>query len=346
MLLYMAFFFVIYFFAFANLLYDNIGKSRIVFVFITVFFFLFVGLRGAGYDYLSYEFLYNLFKNGGEKAVEPGFILLCEMLPNYRSLLIVIAFFSMIPSLWYLYKYSPLFFFSLLLLNTTFLLPTFMGQIRQGLAMAITFIAVFNISYWSKKYFVLLTILAALFHSSALLVLLILFIPKKIKSFKYYIFIILGAIIFSKASSLLLNYFFQLFPAGGLIRDKVFFYSETEDYVLGLNAAILIRLVVFFLCFWRKNKIKETFFPLLLNIYLYSIVIFLILGIVPQVGGRASLYFSFYELFLVPMILMTFTKCNRVIIGFCFILLALMRFLQFFMDDFNYSEYVPYLKYL
>ena len=47
-----------------------------------------------------------------------------------------------------------------------------------------------------------------------------------------------------------------------------------------------------------------------------------------------------------PFFILSFTRYNRLIVAGAFILLSVLRFVQFFMDDFNYSEYVPYLQYL
>lgn len=343
MLIYIFIFIVTFFGAFVNLLYEGLGKDKRFFILSFLFFFLFIGFRGAGYDYLNYLYIYNTIQNGGEIAIEFIFAFLCVIMPNYRILLIVMALITTVFSITFLYKKSPLFLFSLFLWTVTFLLPTFMGQMRQGVAICIILIAFSYIE--QKKKFILLVLLASAFHSSALLCFIAFIIPKKIKNIKYYVLTLLFAIIFAKLMPVILDLFFELIPAGGLIRDKVFFYNETEGYVLGLNIAVLIRLLVLFLCLWRKNKIEKSSFPFMLNLYHYSILIYLILGVIPQLGGRASLYFFYYELILIPFFLMTFNRYNRIIIGSCFLLLSLLRYLQFFMDDFNYSEYVPYWQF-
>lgn len=345
MLLYLFWYFLMAFLGMVNLLYDRIAKNRIVFFCIFVLLVLIIGCRATGYDYWNYIYIHKLAQSGKEvELVEPGFLFLCSILPTYRLMFLGMAFLTVAFNVTFLYKKSPLFYFSLFLLCTTFLFPTFMGQMRQGVALGIMAWAIYNIQ--NKKLFFLLLALAACFHISALLGLLALFIPKKKRSLKYYLLGLVVAFLLGRLTPLVVDWVLGLLSTESLIWQKLFFYTETQDAILGINTAVLIRLVILFLCYWRMDKIEEPSFPFWVNIYHYSILLYMVLGFVPQMAARGSLYFSYYELLLVPFFIQSFTRYNRLIMAGGFILLSVLRFAQFFMDDFNYSEYVPYLQYL
>ena len=345
MLLYLFWYLLMAFLGMVNLLYDRIAKNRMVFFCIFVLLVLMIGCRATGYDYWSYIYIHKLVQSGKEvELVEPGFLFVCSLFPTYRLMFLGMAFLTVAFNVTFLYKKSPLFYFSLFLLCTTFLFPTFMGQMRQGVALGIMAWAVANIQH--KKRFFLLLALATCFHVSALLGLLVLFIPKKKRSLKYYLISLFVAFLLGRLTPLIVDWVLGLLSTESLIWQKLFFYTETQDAILGINTAVLIRLVILFLCYWRMDKIEEPSFPFLVNIYHYSILLYMVLGFVPQMAARGSLYFSYYELLLVPFFILSFTRYNRLIVAGAFILLSVLRFVQFFMDDFNYSEYVPYLQYL
>lgn len=345
MLLYLFWYFLMAFLGMVNLLYDRIAKNRMVFFCIFVLLVLIIGCRATGYDYWNYAYIHKVVQSGKEmELVEPGFLLLCSIFPTYRLLLLGVAFFTIAFNVTFLYKKSPLFYFSLFLLCTTFLFPTFMGQMRQGVALGIMAWAVANIQ--NKKRFFLLLALAVCFHVSALLGLLVLFIPKKKRSLKYYLLGLVIAFLLGRLTPLAVEWVLESLSSETLIWQKLFFYKETQDAVLGINLAVLIRLVILFLCYWRMDKIKEPSFPFLVNIYHYSILLYMVLGFIPEMAARGSLYFSYYELLLVPFFIQSFTHYNRLIIAGGFILLSVLRFVQFFIDGYNYSEFVPYLQYL
>jgi hypothetical protein len=340
MITYIIFLTVIGFIALLDIFLFNRELPKLIYLIESILFFLFIGLRENGYDYESYSNIFDGIKDGILLPIEPAFQLICSFSNSYRELLLVMALLTIILHLSFIYKMSTLPFFSLFLIAGTYLLPTFMGQMRQGVA--IGFIA------WSfyfindkKKFFVLL-IIASLFHTSALLAILFLIIPKTVKTSKYYLFTIILAIIGGVLLKPIILQLTGFFPEDIMMVDKVNFYSETENYALGLNFAIIIKIVVLVLAFTQRNNITVKNFPLMLNIYHFSILLYVLLGSIPQLGGRGSQYFSYFDVVLIPIIINASVGIRKAAILTIFYFLTILRIMQFFMDDFNYFSYVPY----
>lgn len=343
----MIYYIIIFCFIFSAALLDIFVNSKlmklVLFSFVSILLFVLIGFRQTGYDYESYFGIFENIKGGLDVLnVEPGFIYICMIPDSFRGLLLFVAFLTLFLHLSYIYKYSSLPLLSILILSTTFLYPTFMGQMRQGLAMGIVVWALFFLDK-NKFYFLLIVVLATCIHFSAIIALIFLLQPNYVKSIKYYLIVFSIAIIASLIIEPFVSRILNMLPFGAAV-DKLLFYSETEDYKLGLNSAIVIRLIIFSLAYSYRNRIQNPQFPLLLNIYFYSIVLYLALGFIPQLGGRGTLYFAYFDIILVPMIISSSTKYHRLMIVLVILLLSFLRFLTFFASDFNFEQYVPYFK--
>jgi hypothetical protein len=178
--------------------------------------------------------------------------------------------------------------------------PSLMGQYRQALAIALVIWA-FSDRKNKYKFFSILTV-AALFHASSLLALIVLFLPEKVlKTRMYIIFLAIGLIMNFTLKSYIVS-FSSLLPA--IMNEKIDIYSSVEDYAIGLNITMVLRIAIFLIFIYYKDKIIE--YPngsLYINIYFVSLMIYLSLGSLPQLGGRGSIYFYFLEFILIPMLI-------------------------------------------
>ena len=146
-----------------------------------VFLVLFAGLRwNVGLDFGTYQAGYETVKAGNLNiSAEPSLVFLLYFAPSLTIVFLVYAFFSVNYTVKYLQKNSVYFFVSLLLFFANIYLRYDMGIMRQGLALAIT---LYSIKYAEKREFakfVLCVFLAAIFHSSALMFLVIYFVVDK-----------------------------------------------------------------------------------------------------------------------------------------------------------------------
>lgn len=339
MLIYLVFITIQLFLLILSIKYSNIGKNKVVFLILFLLWVLFIGFRNSGYDFDSYKDLYNMVKKNQDINQEISFVFLSKISPNYRILLIIFSFITISLQFFYIKKVSPLPIFSLFILSSTLLFPTFMGQMRQGVAISFFAIAIYN--YRNKILSFTFIIIASLFHTSALIGLIAIFIPNRIISKKYYLLIFISSFFLSNIISPYLSELVLLDPESR-VGDSLSFYSQTEDYSLGFNSALLIRSILFLLCYSRKDHIQTDCFAFLLNVYFASIILYMSLGFIPQLGGRGTLYFAYFEIILFPFYVNSFDSKRRNLFIQIFSLFTLMRYIQFFNSDFNISQYVPY----
>ena len=314
-----------------------------------IFIFFVAGFRAMGNDYDGYEEIFKEIKNlsffqildPSKVFVEPFFTVLNISLSGfpYQTILIVMAAANILVLFPFFLKYSPYPYVTLLFFSGMFLYSGIMGSIRQSLALAICLWAMVN--YNNKKFWWLLFV-AAMFHYTAVLVLIVRFLKNEYYSRKTYITIIVMAI----CSNLL---FYEIFkrlivflPA--VVTWKLEIYLATEEGThFGLNAAVAIRLFTFILAYTYRDKIQEKFpkyGAIFLNIYFLSLVLYLGLGFLPQAAVRGSIYYLYVELLLVPMILYVSNTKNRIWIFTLYTLFSVWRHYE--MITVYGETYMPY----
>ena len=128
------------------------------------------------FDYLSKCSWTSIFKMKSYLNYEKGYVLLNKLVgsiqPSRQFFLFVCAAMSVIPAGIVIHKYSKNELFSLVILMglPVMLLP--FSALRQGIAIGVTLLAFLEIPSRKPVRFVLLTLLAASFHSSALVFLI------------------------------------------------------------------------------------------------------------------------------------------------------------------------------
>lgn len=320
---------------------QNKNAKLFTFIIVTFFFVLFVGYRDCGFDYDNYRYYYKWFNdawlnNSEVFGVEKGYAFLNHILPSFRAVFLVMALFTISLQLFFLYKYSPAPFASLLFYIGVFLYASAMGQYRQSLALAIVIWAFVN--YEHKIKFLVLIALACLFHMSALIALLILFMPKHICKLKTYIILFALALVINlTAGSLFMSWFGNLTP---FIADKLETYSiEEAGMNVGFNRTMLLRIIIFVLFYINRKVISQyKFGDLFFNLYFVSILMYMGFGFLPQLAGRGSIYFSYMELILAG-ILVCIPRKGIMYFGF-FLLICVWRQISFF--NAWSQDFIPY----
>lgn len=322
----------------------EISKSEIVELFIFgILMLLIAACRTKGYDYQSYKNIYNLCNSGITQGQDPGFTLLCIISPSYRILLILMAALSIIPLIKLCKEWSPIPVFSLLIVFTLVFFPGVMGQMRQNVATMLILLAYYYRKEHNKKYIFILAY-AVTIHTAAILGILY-FVPMKRRySFVIYMAIFIASIACSSIIQNIFGDYIGLF--GSIAQDKFEVYNQLEtqrNVSLGLNTAVLIRIIVFTLAYIYLKGTKYDN-PQFLNIYFISIVWYMLFSFLPQLGSRGSAYFSILDIFLIPQIIYSLKSYQRIICSIGFIVLSILRFYQFFGDDFNSNSYLPYFN--
>ena len=330
-------------------------KYGLFFSFIILFIFL--GIRyDFGFDYKMYEkefFIIN-FKpneiNEGMKRLEVGWVILNQTF-KYIGFKGLIVFHSII------YCFSMFLFFDTFYqsrINKTlalFFLLVSPGALilhlcflRQSLALSLVLISLVLIYKDFKFYFsILLLLLAATFHLSALLFIPI-FLMKYLKGTKmvYITFSLISIILIIMIS--ILNLRNVLFNSVEFLFPKYFHYLTSSENInnlklntglglvfLGINFVLLLSRIQFF--FWG-NKYKIVFIS--------GIMFFIISTISFQYFffSRLLIYFEFFYLLLIPLICDTIIKKS---IRYSYIIFQIIFYIYscfiFFESDKNGHNY-------
>lgn len=330
--------------SFSDSFKKKISRSEIVeLIIFGILMLLIAAGRTKSYDYQSYKDIFYWCSKGITQGQDPGFALLCIISPSYRILLILMATLSIIPLIKLCKEWSPIPVFSLLIVYTVVFFPGVMGQMRQNVATMLILLAYYYRKEHYKLYLFILAY-AVTIHTAAILGLLY-FVPMRRRySYVIYMSIFIASI---ACSSIIQNIFGDYIGYfGSMAQEKFEIYNRLEtqrNISLSLNIAVLIRLIVFTLAYAYLKGTKYDN-PQFLNIYFISIVWYLLFSFLPQFGGRGSAYFSILDIFLIPQIIYSLKSYKRIICSIGFIALSILRFYQFFGDDFNRSSYLPYFN--
>ncbi|MDT2785194.1 EpsG family protein [Enterococcus asini] len=259
----MLFFYLFYVFF---LSYALVKKVHPIVLFISLLPFLFLGsLRNmsVGNDSIEYARVYQLTGNGLEDLFtgryEVGFLWLNKFLNffsnNYALLFSVCMIIVIVILFYYVKEFSELWGMSIALF---FLLRYFdmsMNVIRLSVALSLTMLGTLALKKNKKVIFFLLVIVAALFHRTAIVTILFLFITKKRLKFKprNLIFLASFLILFNLFFSKILEFIFKIFP--------LYSYYINSEYLDGsIRIATILNIFVTLFIFgsgWIIEKRKN-----------------------------------------------------------------------------------------
>lgn len=178
---------------------DKSYVKKLVLSFVPLF--LFGALRdNFGYDYIEYQTTFINIHQFGINSVEHaelGYRILCKVLPSFRCLIIVQSLLVCYAYGVFFYRYVPqkytFFVFVLLFLSGQYTVFFMFSGIRNAIAISILILTIPLMEKKNWKACLVLTILASLFHTSAVLVMPIVFVVcsnKKMSKFEYKIWLI------------------------------------------------------------------------------------------------------------------------------------------------------------
>jgi transmembrane protein EpsG len=235
-------------------------------------------------------------------------ILLKKITNDPQLLIFITALITNVLIVIVLYKYARLFDLAIYLYITTGAYLVSMNGIRQYLAASIIFFGtIFLIKGDLKKYFVCV-LLAASFHQTALIVLVIYFIVRRKAWTHSTIIIIAIGIIFTAFFGQLSNVLFSM------IEDTQ--YGHYKDFQEG--GANIIRVFInglpLILAYLKKEELRTLWPPIdiIVNMSIIGFV-FMIISTQNWIFARFSIYFSLFNLILITWIIKLFnTKSQRV----------------------------------
>lgn len=304
---------------------------------IMIFLFLMCAFRGESVDrdYANYIMLIFDSANNLLFPIEPSFKLMSFIAINvFNAYLIVFVVFALISiSLKYnvIKKCSPFLLLSVLVYySNTFLLQD-MTQIRAGVAGAIVLYSVLQYAKKTKAIeFVILISLAATFHITALLFLVVLLFDPYAVSRKYiiiYFLMLFGAYLsyYLGVNFLTLLNFIPISYVQYKFSDYIN-QSQGADFVpvnifSVMQILHLLIVTLSFVIARKKSLIGKG--VLFLKIYSLSPLAFIVLSSLPVFSLRVSELFSISEIILLPSLVLLFKQRNfakLVVVGICFIM--------------------------
>lgn len=313
------------------------NPHNIYYFLVTFFALVFIsGFRVSFIDTNTYRFMYQQTGKSIEYALsqtEIGFFLYMVILnyitSNSQLLIFLSAIIVTVLITRTLYIYSMDLRLSLYLFVTSGIFAFSMNGLRQFIAVSIIFASIKLVLENKKKTFFVVVLLAMTFHSSA-----IIFIPMyfllKTKVFSYKVtFLLLGICISLIFADMTLPFLFSF------LGDTD--YGVYEEVVLaGKDGANGIRVLVeavpcllaLFLYFMKDKEVfhSNRLLTILTNLSFYNFI-FYVLAMQSWIFARVSIYFSIFNLILIPLLLHEFIIFkNRLLLKYCIYLLYFIYF--------------------
>ena len=255
---------------------------------------------GTDYFYTYYPHFFGI-ANGTMKFSEVGFNLLNKIIYDLTGDYRVLFFITSFIFLYFLYKgiyeNSDNLFISTLLIFLT--QPYFYGMnmVRQSIAIAIIFYAFKYIKNNRKIVFCVYCVIASLIHSSALLMIPLVFLLNANLSNKKKIGIVIILLVSRPILALGVKY---------IIMKTQYAWYYTSRYNTGVtsNLLIIVNIIIFILNIIYTNrhyKQKNDEYEILTNVNFIGLCILILSSYIPLVN-RLVRYFSIFQILLLPQI--------------------------------------------
>lgn len=301
-------------------LFDGKKIDKIIFFGIVLWMLIFSALRVGGVgtgDYEAYLQLYVL-TDTFEKVVNPeihaeiGFRFL-SFLGNYlgfgsQFIIIAMAVLALFPVSCVIYKYSPYRMLSLLVWFPYFLT---MNMHSSRTSVAAAFGLIFIINFLNRKWFVALIsfILSISFHSSALILLLIVFARISFRGLFYILFFFLILLIAISPFELILT----LFNGIGLDRLAGFvqIYTVSDEYGYPMkiyDPRIILGMGIVFLILIMPKENNFNFNFNYFKVYVIGMLSMVVFSSVIIMAWRLSYYFLLIGVLVIPWLAKIFNN--------------------------------------
>ncbi len=277
-------------------------QTNVLFIILCIILVLFAGLRSEiGSDWFAYFNYYSNNTGNFEFGYSEISKLFHQLHFHYNIFLIFINFISILLIGISIYKHSRITIFPLLLFFSNLYLYYNFSGMRQAVAISFTCFAL-NYAY-NRNFllFFLFVFFAFLFHSTAIVFLLVYFLPRKTINFKHLLILIL---IFIGLYTIKEKLFFALAE----FKDVNFYtvvQEKSDSIITEFYIGALVRLLLIFVIIAFARKMLENVkFIYFFNIYIFGIFLFMSTYLIsPDIGVRLSSYFTIIDIFLLGNIL-------------------------------------------
>ncbi|WP_185213174.1 EpsG family protein [Sphingobacterium mizutaii] len=347
----------IYFLLFIFLFFCQIFIKRNTLVFgassIVAIFLCFTYMNGS--DWRQYELIYNGDYQTGIFSFEPGFMILLKVFNSigvefwhFFILVKIICFYLFVKKL---YSFLPNNYFTGLALFISFFgLFLFIDCPLRNL-ISVT-IALYSVPYLLErnfKKFLIVALIASLFHISAIALILLYFVgnfsASKIRLITIYIGFYLGLILLS---SVLKSGIGSLFSGIPFIGDKIVLYFAEENEASSGNVftlGLLLRSILFIVLIINKDEIIKRYGLVFFN----QIVVFFFLyrfSVTFPIFMRFTLFYSLFFVIGTTMLFNIYSWRYRPIVFGVIYLYLLSNMYTLITTSYKYIPYSNYLEYL
>lgn len=277
----------------------------------SIFLFLFAAFRKAGIDrdYQGYLEYYNDILHHSFSRVEPFFIIITQFVDklfhNPSFVFIIYAFLGVFLKLYAINKLTTFRLLSLLIYFSNFFLLFEMTQIRVGVAAGLLLLCIEPIREKKLGKFLILAVLATLFHYSALIIFPLYFLKSdKLNRIVYALLIPVSYLIFYSKWNLFFFFDYVPIPLVKIKMSSYFYNASVNNSINVFNLVHLSRLIIAFLFLWKWKLFTEinSYSIILIKIYILSLFAFVAFGSVPGFSSRISELLMIVEIILIPFL--------------------------------------------
>jgi len=300
----------------------TISSKTLFFIFMGTLLILIAGFRPIGIDRDSLNYVSVLHVNLFEANFidkEPAFWLINELnkilfAGNEQTFFLIFAIIGVSLKLLAIKKLSRLPLFSVFVYICLYFILHEMTQIRIGVASAIFLLAIPDIYNRKFKPFLFKTILATMFHYSAIIMLIVYFLnPYKI-NFKIFFFLPLIGMFFTFSGInilTILNPFLSILP--DFISNKIELYVSLLDYgkfnqINVFNVYYSSLFLLYYIMLLCYSYFKLQYDALFLKIFGFMLFFFYFLSAIPVLAFRVSEFFGVVLIILIPHFALIFKQ--------------------------------------
>jgi len=290
------------------------GNENANFVSIILFFSLWLisGFRVAGTDYIAYRNYFEIIDaySLSFPLYERGYYLLNKLISictdNYQYVFIITSFITIYLISTTLKKYSVSYFFSLFLFVSLYFYYNSFNLVRQYIAIAIVFYSLKYILNKNFKRFLIGTLVASLFHTTALVILPFYWLARlKIDNFVYFIlpFITFGVSFFTPTIVKLISFIYPKFDA---------YVNYNSEGASSYSIIIISAFTLLYSLVYKKRLLDINKGNLIIINLVYFSLIFTILSMENILFFRVSMYLYIFIVLLIPVCFKTLNRYLRV----------------------------------
>jgi len=288
-------------------------KHNGLFLLFGIFLFL-IAVFGSRHsvDYENYLKMFNIIDELTIHSIEPSFIFITNLIKflfdNALFLFVVYALLGVFLTCKAIKNLSEFWFLSLLIYLSHFFLLQEMTQIRVGVACGFMLLAIKPVYERDFKRFLCYTLLAVLFHYSAILFFFLWFLPVHNISRKFYALLIPAAYLLYSFGISFVSLAELVSSPIPILKDRILsyrIYMEQENLPINVfNVVQLIRCAFVFLLLWKYPLLKQhnKYVPILLQLYVLSVVALVVFADLPIFAFRISELIGVVEIILIPCV--------------------------------------------